>query len=281
MNEIAFLPNHARVTAADAAPSRWMLALHGLLGSGGNLRGLARRLVDACPDWGFVLVDLRMHGASQSAPPPHTIAAATDDLIRLEEALALPMAGVLGHSFGGKIALAYLARRRAAGRAPLAEAWILEASPTAERAVGPGRLSSMTAAVLGMLRAMPQPLPSRERFFEIIEGHGMPRSVAEWLAMSLRQAEDGLRLRIDFDAIDALTADYLASDLWHVLEQPSVADDLHVIMAGQSNTLDDEDRARLAKLPHVHAHLIPAAGHWVHVDAPDEVFELVRTALPR
>lgn len=279
MTDDAFLPHHARVTAAGAAPSRWMLALHGVLGSGGNLRGLARRLVDACPDWGVVLVDLRMHGASQGAPPPHTIAAAVEDLSRLEDALALPMAGVLGHSFGGKVALAYLDQRRKAGRAPLAKAWILEASPSAERPGGPGQLSSMTAVVMGMLRGVPQPLPSRESFFAIVEGHGLPRSIAEWLAMNLRHADDGFRLRIDFDAIEALIADYIATDLWHVLEQPGFADDLHVIIGGQSATLDAEDRARLATLPHVHTHLIPEAGHWVHVDAPDTVFELVRSAL--
>ena len=92
---MTFLPTHAEVTAPGVDPSRWMLVLHGILGSGGNFRSFARRLAAACPAWGFVLVDLRMHGQSQGAPPPHTLAAAADDLARLGEHLALPIAGAV------------------------------------------------------------------------------------------------------------------------------------------------------------------------------------------
>src|ERR1700679_538748 len=120
----SFVPSHARVTAPGAEPSRWMLVLHGILGSGANFRSFARRLAAARPDWGFVLVDLRMHGQSQEAPPPHTLAAAAEDLVRLGVELALPIAGVMGHSFGGKVALAYT------GAAPreLEQVWVLDAS---------------------------------------------------------------------------------------------------------------------------------------------------------
>src|SRR5688500_12574158 len=58
------LLNHSLVTAPDAKPSRWLLFLHGLLGSGANWRSFARRLVEAHPSWGAVTVDLRLHGAS-------------------------------------------------------------------------------------------------------------------------------------------------------------------------------------------------------------------------
>src|SRR5689334_12030746 len=95
-----FVPHHAFVTDPAAQPAQWMLMLHGILGSGGNLRTLARRLVERAPGWGFLLVDLRMHGQSQGAPPPHTIAATAEDLMRLTAQLGLPIGGVLGHSFG-------------------------------------------------------------------------------------------------------------------------------------------------------------------------------------
>src|SRR5262249_30264118 len=96
----SFIPAHALVTAPDAAPSRWMLVLHGILGAGANFRSFARRLAIACPDWGFVLADLRMHGQSQGAPPPHTIDAAAADLVRLTDAIERPISAVMGHSFG-------------------------------------------------------------------------------------------------------------------------------------------------------------------------------------
>src|SRR5438045_3613951 len=46
-----------------------MLFLHGIFGTGGNWRTIARRWVALRPTWGAVLVDLRMHGRSQGLRP--------------------------------------------------------------------------------------------------------------------------------------------------------------------------------------------------------------------
>lgn len=270
----SFVPAHASVTAAGAAPSRWMLVLHGILGSGANWRTFARRLATARPGWGFLLVDLRMHGQSQDAPPPHTLDAVAEDLVRLEASLGLPVAGVMGHSFGGKAALVYAARRGG----ELDQVWVLDASPGTRR-----DRASTPEAVVRTLRTVSQPLPSRERFLEIITAHGHSRSIADWLAMNLRRADDGFRLRLDLDAIEALLDAYFATDAWPVLERARAARELHVVVGALSPALDEVDRARLAALaarePRVHPHLIAEAGHWVHVDAPDALFELVSGAL--
>ena len=269
----AFIPHHALVTAPGATPSRWMIVLHGILGSGGNFRSFARRLTTAAPAFGFVLVDLRMHGQSQGAPPPHTIAAAAEDLVRLGDHLGLSIVGVMGHSFGGKVALAYAARRGPA----LDLVWVLDASPGTRR----DRAGS-TEQVLRMLQEMPQPLPSRERFLEIVAEHGHPPAIGEWLAMNVRRADDGFRIRLDLDAIGALLDDYFAVDLWPVVEHAEGARSLHVVVADRSAALDAADRARLAaaaKDPRVVGHLVEGAGHWVHVDAPDVLFGLVSASL--
>jgi esterase len=273
MSAEPFLLQHALVTAPDATPARWMFALHGILGSGTNLRSFAKRLATAFPEWGFILPDLRMHGLSQGAPPPHTLAAAADDLVRLGEHLGLPIAGVLGHSFGGKVALAYLDRRGER----LDQAWILDASPSARPR---GERAGATGQIVAMLRAMPQPLPSRERFLAIVAEHGHPRGIAEWLAMNLRRSDDGFRLRLDLDAIGALLDDYFAVDLWRVLEEGRLARALHVVLGGRSDALDEADRARLAALgSKVDVHVLEGAGHWVHVDAPDALFAVLAGAL--
>jgi pimeloyl-ACP methyl ester carboxylesterase len=275
MSAEPFLLQHALVTAPDATPARWMFVLHGILGSGTNLRSLAKRLATACPAWGFILPDLRMHGLSQGAPPPHTVAAAADDLRRLDAHLGLPVAGVLGHSFGGKVALAYLDRRGER----LDQAWILDASPSAKPR---GERAGATAQIVAMLRALPQPLPSRERFLAIVAEHGQAPAVAEWLAMNLRRADDGFRLRLDLDAIGALLDDYFAVDLWRVLEEGRLAAELHMVVAGRESALDEADRARLGALgPPVFTHVLEGARHWVHVDAPDALFALLAGALAR
>src|SRR5688572_18839444 len=141
----AFVPHHAFLSARGASPQRWLFFLHGILGSGTNWRSFAQRLVDQHPIWGAVLVDLRMHGASQGAPPPHSIEAAAEDLTHLEAVLPGPARGVLGHSFGGKVALAYLSRRGEA----LSHAFILDSMPgTRDGTFG----SDLTVKVLALLR---------------------------------------------------------------------------------------------------------------------------------
>src|SRR6201999_468457 len=66
---------HRRVAPKEATPSRWLLVLHGIFGSGRNWGSIARRLVEARPEWGAVLVDLRLHGQSREGfGAPHTMA---------------------------------------------------------------------------------------------------------------------------------------------------------------------------------------------------------------
>jgi esterase len=246
-----------------------MLILHGLLGSAANWRSFARRLVAAAPQWGFVLVDLRMHGESQNASPPHTLAAAADDLVALRETLGLPIAGVLGHSFGGKVALAYADRVQEA----LESVWVLDASPSARSTRG-----SSTEMVLELLRRLPARFASREAFVQHVVAEGQPRGIAEWLAMNLRPSDEGFRLRLDLDAITSLFESFRTTDLWHVLEDGG-AHAFHVVVAGRSDAFDEPDRTRLAEMARsgaqVHEHVMPSSGHWVHVDEPDALLELV------
>jgi hypothetical protein len=158
------------------------------------------------------------------------------------------------------------------------QAWVLDASPGTRR-----DRAGTTERVVRMLRELPQPLPSRERFLEIVAEHGHPRAIGEWLAMNVRRGDDGFRFRIDLDAVTALLDDYFAVDLWPVVEHPEGARALHVVVAERSDALDAADRARLdavaARDPRVHPHLVKDAGHWVHVDAPDALFALIRGAL--
>jgi pimeloyl-ACP methyl ester carboxylesterase len=273
-----FIPFHTEVMAPGAEPTRWMLVLHGILGTGINFRGFARRLAAAHPSWGFVLVDLRMHGRSQDAPPPHTLEAAAEDLARLEEAVALPVRGVMGHSFGGKVALLHAQR----SAVELDLVWVLD-SP-----LGVRRQPSTAEAVLRMLHGFPRTFASREAFTEHVMAEGHDKGIAEWLAMNVRREGEVFRFGLDLDAIDALMRSYLATDLWPAVESPDSdcaihAKEIHVAVADRSNAFDAADRARLrvaeASNPHLHAHLVENAGHWVHVDAPDALFAMVSASL--
>jgi len=274
-----FVPHHAEVAAGGAVPRGWLLVLHGIFGAGGNWRTFARRLVDRRPDWGCVLVDLRMHGRSQAAPPPHGVAAAAADLERLAAELAgqgRVVRGVAGHSFGGKVALALLG-----GTAERLRGWIFDASPSAR----PGALAepgNSVVQVLEALEALPARIDGRDDFAARLAAAGLSGPLIAWLGLNLVPADGAWALRLDLAAVRALLADYYASDLWGVVEAPPGP--LRFAVAGRGSAVSTADRARLAAIAGGGADLVvrdlPDAGHWLHIDALDALVDLVAADLP-
>src|SRR5690606_9002126 len=108
---------------------RWIVFLHGILGSGANWRTFARQIVTARPAWGALLVDLRLHGESRDFPPPHTLAAAAGDVAEaLRDLPSGSVRAVLGHSFGGKVGIE-LARQGPGGS--LEHLFVVDSTPSA------------------------------------------------------------------------------------------------------------------------------------------------------
>jgi esterase len=264
--------HHTLVEPPSHGPERWALWLHGIFGSGQNFRSLARALVADAPEWGACLVDLRGHGQSRAMAAPHTLDAIAGDLVELEADLPGPVEGVVGHSFGGKVALAYAARRER----PLSHAVILDATPSAR----PDGLDTEVAGeVLSMLERIEEPMESREQFLEIVRGHGYSPEIAQWLAMNVRRAPDGFRLRIDLSAIRSMLADYFERDLWSVLEGAR-STERWMVIGGRSPVIGPRDRERLHALaasdPTLHVELLERAGHWVHAEDPAGTLAVLR-----
>ena len=257
---------HERIAADGDPPAHWLIVLHGIYGAGRNWGSVARELVRRQPEWGALLVDLRQHGASQGFPPPHTIAAAAADLERLAAATFRPTA-VLGHSFGGKVALAFAA----ADPPSLEQVWMIDSSPSA-RAPG-GSAWEMLAAV----RALPDRFDARDAFVAALVERGFDAPVARWMATNLERGDDGLRWRFELDAIEELLRDFFRTDLWPVLERTR-GPFVHVVRADRSSVLTTEDTARVHAAARAALHTVPS-GHWVNADNPDALLSLLEAHL--
>jgi pimeloyl-ACP methyl ester carboxylesterase len=246
-----------------------MLFLHGILGSGANWRGFAKQLVADRPALGAILVDLRLHGESQVGfPPPHTLDAAAADVAALishverEGAEQASVCGVLGHSFGGKVALS-LARQRPDA---FDHVFVVDSTPSARP---DARGSESTQHIIDMLTQLPTEFPTRAAFTAWIEERGVTRPTAMWLAMNVRPLPGTTRFvfRVDIEGIRALLFDYFRVDEWPILErQGSTA--FHLIVGGRSGVVDAADRAHAARCANATLDVIADADHWVHVDAP-------------
>jgi esterase len=264
--------SHSRVVAAGAAPGRWLYLLHGIYGSGRNWASLARRLVDASPFWGAILVDLRLHGGSTGFEPPHSLRACADDVARLEAHLGLPAAAMLGHSFGGKVTL--LRAAEAAGR--LAHAWV------ADSTLRTGEPSGAAWRLIEVVRSLPATFASRDDLARAVTARGYPRRVGQWLAMNLERSPAGLRWKLDWDGIEEMLRDYFATDIWPVVENPPAGTHLHFIRASESDAIGEDSVGRLRaageRTGRVHLHTV-RAGHWLNLDNPDAVLELLLSEL--
>lgn len=267
--------SHERVTAEGATPQRWLYVLHGIYGAGRNWASVIRRVVRARPEWGALLVDLRQHGGSQAFPPPHTVDAAAADLVDLAGHTGLVPDAVLGHSFGGKVALLFAGRGGAAAAA-LRQVWVIDSTPESRAPGG----SAWT--MLEVLRSLPDRFNSRDDLVAAMAEHGVDRPTAQWMATNLEHRDGALRWRFDMDAMEALLRSFFDTDAWNVVEDPPRDVVIHLVKAEQSSVLEGATLERAeaaARSGRAHVHRV-AGGHWVNAENPAAVEALLVRSLP-
>lgn len=264
----------AHILVGDRAAPRCALFLHGIFGSSKNLRSLARRLTSIRPDYTCVLADLRCHGGSVAIPPPHSLKRAAQDLVELTGELGRLPSAVIGHSFGGKVALVY-----AKLEPRLRQVWALDSDP-GPRSDEP---NGLIEGVLAALESVPVPLSSRQEAAQRLERHGLSRPLSDWLCTSLVRRDGQYVWALDLSGIRMLMRDYLTTDMWPFLERPNPGLEIHLVAAENSDHTAAARRTLehcLAESRTVHVHHLANSGHWVHVDNPEGLLELLAGSLP-
>jgi esterase len=262
-----------RVVAPGAEPAQWLYVLHGIYGAGRNWASVLRRVVRERPDWGALLIDLRQHGGSQGFAGPHTVAAAAADLAQLEAHGEPRPAAVMGHSFGGKVALVY-GLDHGAG---LRQLWVIDSTPEARPPTG------SAWEMLEIVRRLPSRFGTRDELIGALERAGVQRGVAQWLATNLEaDGEGGYRWRFDLDAMESLLRDFFRTDAWAAVESPPAGVEVHLVRARESSVLSGAALARAraaAEAGSVQIHEVDG-GHWVNADNPDALVALLAERLP-
>lgn len=260
-----------KVVEADGAePERWLSVLHGIYGAGRNWGAVARALVEERPDWGARLVDLREHGESTGFEPPHTLERTAADLDGVRGGTG---AAVLGHSFGGKVALI-----RGAEAPSIRQVWVVDSTPEAREPEG------AAWEMLAHLRAIPATFESRDDAVAALGERGVSRPVALWMTTNLDWRDDHYAWSLDFDDMESLLLDFFRTDLWPTVEEPRDGVEIHFIRATGSRVLSAEavGRIRMAgeETGRVFLHDVQG-GHWLNADNPEAVVALLARHLPR
>jgi pimeloyl-ACP methyl ester carboxylesterase len=267
-----------REVIASGSPTRWLAMTHGIYGTGGNWRSIARQVVNRRPEWGAILLDLRGHGKSEDGAPPHDLAACARDVlaaVRAEADAGHAVHALCGHSFGGKV---MLATRAAWPDATLAQTWMLDSSPSPRPLAFDDRDNSVIQ-VLDLLERLPPTWRRRADFVAAVGHTSGGDTLPNWLAMSLVPDGEQLRIRFDVAQLRALLADYFAQDLWPAVEDPALPGDVRFVIAERSDTVSVDDRARAGAAPRTTVDVVPT-GHWLHLEAPAAVVELIASGLP-
>lgn len=240
--------------ASDNAQT--MVFLHGLFGDLNNLGGIAKAFAD---DYAILRIDIRNHGQSFHADEMN-YAVIADDLNQLFETLNIRNAIVVGHSMGGKsaMALAHLAPEK------VAKLVVIDIAPV----VYPNhRHDTIFAGLFAVKQAMPT---TRQQAKQEIAKYIHSEGVQQFMLKSFDpQRPDYFKFNLS-----ALHRHYANLMDW----QPVKVDIPTLFIKGElSDYLQDKDtQTVLAQFPNAKLFIVANTDHWVHAEKPDAVIRAIQ-----
>ncbi|MFA0084333.1 alpha/beta fold hydrolase [Vibrio sp. 10N.261.51.F12] len=233
-----------------------VVLIHGLFGDLNNLGVLAR---DLKQDFDVISIDLRNHGSSFHSDI-HDYRSMAQDVSHLLTTLSIESPIVIGHSMGGKVAMAV------SEHYPIAKLVVLDMSPvkyTSRR---------HDNVIAGLDEVLKHPPSSRSEAMALLAQHVEMEGVRQFLGKSLFKRGDHLTWRFN---VESLKSNYLDILDWIPITKTNVP--ILFIKGGDSDYLTAEHQPLIqAQFAHPKAHVIANTGHWLHAEKPTEVLRAIR-----
>ena len=157
--------SHSRVAAAGREPERWLLVLHGIYGSGRNWGSIARRLVEERPEWGVLLVDLRLHGGSRGLrPAAHPGGGGRRTWTGWWSSSTSTPRRCWGTPSAGR----WRCSTRSTTGTGLRQVWVVDSTLEVREPAG------SAWRIIEIVRSLPREFASRDELVEALQGHGLP-----------------------------------------------------------------------------------------------------------
>ncbi|SEP01389.1 alpha/beta fold hydrolase [Aquisalimonas asiatica] len=249
---------HTRIQGEGHA----VVILHGLFGSGSNWNRIAR---DLATDHQVVVMDLPNHGQSphvETMAYPDMAAAVANTL----DHYGIPPGTIIGHSMGGKVAMALALTDPAYVRRLL----IGDIAPIRYGDHGHGRL------LRALQRMDPQRLGSRAAASEALAEDIPEAGLRQFLLTNLESRDGAFAWRIPLQALEAnlpTIADF--PDMDGHYDGPT----LFLHGANSDYVPESAHDAIHALFPAAAIEPLPDAGHWLHAEQPQAFLERTRRFL--
>ena len=242
-----------------------LVIAHGLFGSARNFNSLGRKLA---ANRRVILLDMRNHGDSPWADEV-SYPAMAGDLAEAVRRLAGGRAVVLGHSMGGKAAMALA----------LTEPDLLAAVVIAD--IAPVQYGHTHRGILRAIQAADLSGVTRRSEGDAIMAPALPDPMLRSFILQNLVVEDGsARWRLNAAALEA-GMDRLTG--WpDELSGRTFAGPALALYGGASEYVDDAARAAIRRqFPNAEFHAVPGAGHWLHAEKPAEFLAALSAWLDR
>lgn len=243
--------------AAQPTSSLPVVLLHGLFGSLDNLGVLARALH---PGHQTLQIDLRNHGLSPHHPVINYPAMAQDVLDLLDE-LKIDRCIIIGHSMGGKVAMALTAL----APARIQQVVVIDMAPVDYQ------LRRHDDVIRALDRVSAAGVTQRSAAARLMEQDIADESTIQFLLKSFSQGQWRFN-------VAAIKANYEHIIGWQ--ESAPWSGRILFIRGGESSYLDERYRDAIARqFPQARAHVVAGAGHWVHAEKPQAVIRAIERFL--
>ncbi|GAA3882217.1 esterase [Gibbsiella dentisursi] len=238
---------------ADAPAALPIILIHGLFGDLDNLGVLAR---DLCQQHTVIKVDLRNHGLSPHAEEM-SYPAMAQDLLALMDELSVAKAIVIGHSMGGKAAMALTAI------APerIEKLVVIDIAPVA---YDTRRHDKIFAALQAVANAN---VSQRREAALLMRDYIDEEGVIQFLLKSFHNGAWRFNLPVLIQQYEAILG-------WQ--DVPAWPHPVLFISGGLSPYIQDSYRDEITRqFPQARAYVVAGSGHWVHAEKPQAVLRAI------
>lgn len=239
-----------------------MIILHGLFGALDNWLFLAKAFASSAKK--VYLVDQRNHGKSPHSNQ-HNYSLMADDLKEFMEDHQIEKAIILGHSMGGKTAMCFATQYPE----KLLKLIVVD--------IAPRYYPIHHRTVIDGLLAIPiDEIKSRTEAENILANFVKEMGLRQFLLKNMLRVGDGYQWKVNLFVIDKEIeniGEELKANM--VCAAPTL-----FLSGGNSDYVSEKDHEQILQhFPNATFEVLADAGHWLHVDKPQETVEIIEKFL--